>query len=374
MPFRNGIRTISLMVALVWTLPGAAAAAPNLRVRGTQLVDGAGAGHVVQFRGVNRSGLEYACIQGWGFFDSPHPGRIDSAAMIAAMKSWDIDVIRVPLNEDCWLGVNSGGGGGDRDRFGGAPYRKIVQQYVSALHAAHLYVILDLQVAAPGPIKAQHLLRMPDRDHAPAFWRSVATTFKRDHAVIFDLYNEPNHIGWGCWQHGCRVRAYDDGYGRVPAYQAAGMQQLVDAVRGTGARQPLMLGGLSYAHNLDGWFAHEPRDPRHQLIASEHNYGVLSPCQQACQAAILSTRAHAPVVFGELGETDCLHGYVDQMMPFADAHGIGYLGWAWDAVAPGSWTCAGGPSLIDDYNGTPTDFGVGMRDHFRALGVAARPS
>jgi hypothetical protein len=366
--FRNGIRALGAVVGLLCALPGGAAGAPNLRVRGTQLIDGPGAGHVVQLRGVNRSGLEYACIQGWGFFDSPHPGRIDDQAMIAAMKSWDIDVVRLPVNEDCWLGINTAAG------RGGAPYRQIVQRYVSALHAAHLYVILDLQVAAPGHLKAQHLLRLPDRDHAPAFWRSVAKTFKADHALLFDLYNEANHVGWGCWLHGCRIPAYNDGYGPQPSYQAVGMQQLVDAVRGTGATQPLLVGGLSYAHNLDGWVAHQPRDPLHQLIASEHNYGLLSPCEQACQAGVLDTLRHVPVLFGELGETDCQRTYVDQMMPFADAHGIGYLGWAWDAVAPGSWTCAGGPSLINDYTGTPTDFGVGMRDHFQALGVAPRPS
>jgi endoglucanase len=65
-----------------------AGAAANLRVRGNALVDGPGRGHVVQLRGINRSGLEYACIQGFGFFDSPHPNRIDSASMIAAMTSW----------------------------------------------------------------------------------------------------------------------------------------------------------------------------------------------------------------------------------------------------------------------------------------------
>jgi hypothetical protein len=76
------------------------------------------------------------------------------------------------------------------------------------------------------------------------------------------------------------------------------------------------------------------------------------------------------VLFGELGETDCQHGYIDSMMRFADRHGISYLGWAWDA---GSWSCTGGPSLITSYSGTPTGYGVGFRNHFRALGVAFRP-
>jgi len=357
---RRGIGALALALL---TLPCVAAAAPDLRVRGNELIDGSGHGHVVQLRGVNRSGLEYACIEGWGFFDSPHPNRIDGPAMVAAMESWDINAVRVPVNEDCWLGVNTPAG------RGGAPYRRIVESYINELNAAGLYVILDLQEAAPGAAQAQHLEPMPDRDHAPAFWRSVASTFKRNHALLFDLYTEPNHVGWGCWEHGCRIAPYDDGYGPQVSYEAAGMQQLVTAVRSTGATQPLMVGGTSYSHDLTQWLSHEPHDPLHQLVASEHNYGVLSPCETGCRNAILATHRQVPVVIGELGETDCQDSYIDAFMPFADANGISYLGWTWDAVARGSWNCAGGPSLIENYNGTPTPFGVGFRDHLRALGI-----
>jgi hypothetical protein len=349
----------ALITAWILLGAGAALAAPDLRVRGNQLVDGRG--HAVELRGVNRSGLEYACIQGWGFFDSPHPNAIDSRAMIAAIKSWDINVVRVPLNEDCWLGVNAPAG------RGGPPYRRIVSAYVRALTAAGLYVILDLHIVAPGRTPAKAQLPMADRDHAPAFWRSVATAFKPDHALIFDLFNEPFAVSWGCWRSGCRVGAQSG----VPAYRTAGMQTLVNTVRSTGATQPLLLGGLDYAAELGGWSAHAPWDPDHQLIAGEHNYGGLSPCSTACQAGVLATARHHPVVFGELGETDCAHGYIDQMMAFADRHRIGYLGWAWDATAPGGWNCSSGPALITAYDGTPTPYGVGLRDHLRSLGAAS---
>ncbi len=339
---------------------GAAAAAPDLRVRGDRLIDGPGAGHAVQLRGVNRSGLEYACIQGWGFFDSPHPTRIDDPAMIAAIKSWDINAVRVPLNEDCWLGVNA------PPRYSGAAYRRIVERYVRALGRAGMYVILDLHWAAPGQRPANGQIQMADRDHAPAFWRSLARTFKSNHGLVFDLFNEPFGISWSCWRSDCRIPAS----GSSPAYETAGMQQLVSAVRSTGARQPLLLGGINWASDLSGWIAHQPHDPDHQLLASEHNYGGLSPCDATCRGAILATHRHVPVVFGELGETDCEHGYIDKMMRFADQHGIGYLGWAWDA---GGWSCTGGPSLITSYNGTPTAYGAGFRAHFRALGVPYRP-
>jgi endoglucanase len=347
------VATAALAVAV------APASATDLHVRGNQLIDGS---RVVRLLGVDRSGLEYACIQGGGFFSSPHPDTIDDPRMIAAMKSWDIDAVRVPLNEDCWLGL------GTRPEYRGAPYRRIVVSYVRALNLARLYVILDLHWAgAGGAARATGQIPMADAARAPAFWRSVARTFKRDHALVFDLFNEPYGISWRCWLRGCLVPA---GGGR-PAYRAAGTQALVDAVRSTGATQPLMLGGLSYASDLSEWRAYEPHDPLRQLVASQHNYGGLSPCGASCRAAVLSVHRRVPVVFGELGETDCAHGYIDPMMRFADAHGISYLGWAWDATDSG-WSCGGGPSLITSYDGAPTAFGVGLRDHLRAL-AGVRP-
>ena len=103
-----------------------------------------------------------------------------------------------------------------------------------------------------------------------------------------------------------------------------------------------------------GSVANAPRDPRHQLLAADHNYGGLSPCASSCRAAILATRRRVPAVLAEPGETDCRHGYIDRMMSFADQRGIGYLGWAWDAVSPGGWGCKSGPALIANHNGTAT--------------------
>jgi hypothetical protein len=40
------------------------------------------------------------------------------------------------------------------------------------------------------------------------------------------------------------------------------------------------------------------------------------------------------------------------------------LGWGWFIADP---TREEGPTLIKDYSGTPTAFGVGFRDHLREL-------
>jgi len=84
----------------------------GIRVLGNRLVDGNGA--PIQLRGVNRSGTEYACVQGLGIFDGP-----SNAASVKAIASWRVNIVRVPLNEDCWLGIN-----GVDPQYGGAAYRK----------------------------------------------------------------------------------------------------------------------------------------------------------------------------------------------------------------------------------------------------------
>jgi|SRR5579862_174234 len=320
---------------LFFLLAGSAHA--GIRVSGNRLVNDAG--HAVRLLGVNRSGLEYACVQGWGFSDGP----VD-AASIASMKTWHIDAVRVPLNEDCWLGIN-----GVKPQYGGAAYRTFVQQFVARLNAAGLVAILDLHWNAPGTATATGQQQMPDADHAPAFWGSVARTFRTNRDVIFDLYNEPHDVTWKCWRDGCG--------------QWAGMQALVNAVRATGARQPLMLGGLAWSNDLSGWLRWRPHDPLHQLIASFHLYNFTTCATAACwNATVAPVAAVVPVVTGELGENDCAAGFIDAYMPWADAHGISYLGWTWD-----TWDCRGGPALISAYDGTPTPFGAGFRAHLTSL-------
>jgi hypothetical protein len=81
----------AVSVAPAWARPAAA----GLHVVGNRIVDGAG--HTVRFHGVNRSGTEYACIQGWGIFDGP-----DDAASVGAIAAWHVNIVRIPINEDCW--------------------------------------------------------------------------------------------------------------------------------------------------------------------------------------------------------------------------------------------------------------------------------
>jgi len=328
----------------------------TLRVEGNRIVDAAG--QEVRLRGVNRSGSEYKCVMGESIFD----GTVDDAA-IAAMVSWHINSVRIPLNEDCWLGIN------DVDpAYAGASYQDQIADYVDRLHKQGLYAIVDLHWNAPGAIlanKENNQQPMPDADHSPAFWSSVADRFKSDPMIIFDLYNEPfvsaantQADPWTCWRDGCMITS---SMGIADPWQSAGMQTLLDAVRATGAEQLVMLGGLGYANDLSGWKSHRPLDPLCNTAPSYHQYQTGCTSESCWNYRLPDIMATLPLITGEVGQKDCQHDFIDLYLTWADAHKLSYLAWAWNVG-----NCSKFPALIRSYDGTPTNFGVGYRDHLLA--------
>src|SRR5207248_7864377 len=285
-----------------------------------------------------------------------------------AIRSWRVNAVRVPLNEACWLGLN-----GVSRRYSRRPYRRAIATYVRRLQRHGIHPILDLHVVDPGHFAASSdvngLRPMPDAAHSLPFWRSLARRFRHDRAVAFDLYNEPNSVGWRCLRDGCLIThdAYDSS---VPNYRAVGTQRLVNAVRGQGAKNVIMVPGIDWTGDLSRWLRWRPHHPLHRIAASFHNYEGpdLGTCHLSCWNRTIAPIARRfPVVTGEMGDVDCNHDYIDEFMRWADPRDVSYLGWTWDATSPGGWTCDGGPSLITNYGGSPTAYGVGLRDHLRTI-------
>jgi hypothetical protein len=354
-----GITNTSLPAALTVLPTGSA---PQLKVSGNKIVDANG--NTVVLHGVNRSGGEFACVQGTGLWDGPmdDPG-------VRAIRSWGVNAVRVPLNEACWLGesyVNSA--------YAGTTYQNAVKAYVALLHQYGIVAILDLHWTdgaytgnsnSCASAQATCQKPMPDAPNATTFWGQVATAFKGDNATIFDLFNEPypsradnfnETEGWQCWLNG--------GSSCVGiSYTVAGMQAMVNAVRATGATNVLMLGGLEYSNDLTQWLTYEPTDSAHNLVASWHSYNFNTCNNQTCWTnQIAPVIAKVPVVTGEFGENDCADTYVSPLMSWLDTQSSGYLGWTWN-----TWDCMRGPALITDYTGTPTAFGAGIQTHLRSI-------
>jgi endoglucanase len=333
--------------------------APALHVSGNKIVNQNGT--TIRLLGVNRSGGEFACVQGSGFWDGP----MDDAS-VAAIASWKVNAVRVPLNEDCWLGLSN-----VPAAYAGAAYQQAVKAYVAILHAHGLVAILDLHWTdgvytgnSSGCASATATCQkpMPDAPNANNFWSGVATAFKGDQATVFDLFNEPyveratgsEDTGWTCWLSGGTC----NGVG----YQVAGMQSMVNSIRATGATNVIMLGGLAYSNDLTGWLAHEPTDSAHNLVASWHSYNFNTCSSSSCwDSQIAPVLASVPVVAGEIGENDCGSGYISTLMAWLDSHGASFLGWTWN-----TWDCSSGPSLISNYDGTATNYGAGFKAHLAA--------
>jgi endoglucanase len=362
-----------LLLALVWILgAGVARAEPvvSIAVSGDHLVRWDG--RTVVLRGANTSGSEYACVSEHSIFDGPEEA---SPSSISGMQSWGFNAARVELNESCWLGIQS-----VKPAYSGQVYQQAIEQYVNELNAAGMYVIIDMHFSSRGGVKkATGQVPMPDERYAPAFWSSVANAFKGDPAVIFDLFNEPypnrntdSEASWKCDLDGS---AGDTCKGF--SYEAAGMQQLLDSVRATGATNVVTVGGPQYAGDLDKWLQYAPVDPLGQLAASIHIYWKntshpdYSPCySSSCWNEVLAPlSSRVPIVVGEVGELDCGDTLFPPFLDFADRYGISYLAWAWFVGS-----CSHEPSLISSYSGTPTPYGIGYREHLESLGLGLEPS
>jgi aryl-phospho-beta-D-glucosidase BglC (GH1 family) len=358
-------------------------------VQGNQLVDADG--KVVQLRGADVSGLEFVAIQGWSA-SNPWGNQAQIPGTLQAVKTWNLNAVRFPLNEASWLGLTtydwptgSQTSGTARQADPGSNYRQTVIDSVNAATAAGLYVILDLHISSPnalvpgisGKVPTTPTVQnaMADADHGTAFWTSVATAFKGNPAVIFDLFNEP-HIdnfqnvvnyrdatAWMALRDGGTCTQFITNSVTVNQnYQTAGMQALLDAVRATGATNVVMVGGISWAQDTSMWVTYAPVDPLHQLAASWHAYpqgfsGTAATvpgygtANYTWAQAILS--AGYPVIVGETGDHSA-NGtvgapFMANFLPWADQYGVSVLGWTWN-----SWGGAD-DDLIKDATGTPTD-------------------
>jgi aryl-phospho-beta-D-glucosidase BglC (GH1 family) len=357
---------LAVLLVIIWlTVDGRGrdTGAPQLHVSGNELVNTSG--QQVVLHGVDRSGTEYECVRGHGIFSGP-----SDQASINAMKGWGVNAVRIPLSEACW----------NADPYvdpahAGKNYQVAIEAYVKLLNANGIVAILDLHWSdglytgpSSGCSSARALCQkpMPDLAGSVPFWSSVASAFKGNDAVIFDLFNEPypdralptETAAWECWRNGgayCRMGIH---------YPVAGMQTLVRTVRATGANNVIMLGGLNYANDLTQWLTYEPTDPDHNLVASWHSYNFNRCSDQSCwNSQVAPVIAHVALIAGEIGENDCADDYIDSLMNWLDSESTSYLAWSWNTGT----MCSRDPKLITNYDGRPSAFGAGYKAHLRSV-------
>ncbi len=373
------------------------ASAISISVSGNKLIDAQGS--EVQLRGVNVSGLEGVAVLGWSP-SNPWGGQTGTPTPDwATIKTWAANVVRLPLNEASWLGlscVDEGGFGSTvtngvktQNKPGttvkadpGNNYQATVASSVAGATAAGFYVILDLHWAAPGNICPNLQNAMADADHSLTFWTSVANAFKGSPNVIFELFNEPfldmtqALVGTtpgpdllnGATLTSVAAAAPGNSITVLHTWQSAGMQQMLDAVRATGANNVVLVSTNSYASALNDWLQYKPTDSANQIAAVWHAY---FKSQTDMTAAQKIKAAGYPVIVTEYGDQVGSTTDSSWILPFADANNISYLGWTWD-VWPGDNSFV----LITDAAGDPTQgYGTYVKAHYlcRAAGTASCP-
>lgn len=342
--------------------------APHPVVDGNRIVD-ARSGREFVPRGVNWSSFEYACAQGWGYSALDNLIARDPDETEAKMiAKWGANTVRLPLNQDCWLGTRGAPVSDQYTERTVAGYRDEVREFVHALNEEGLVVILDLHSRKRIGQPEFGNLAMPDSESI-AFWTSVAGQYADNPSVMFDAFNEPYSrynaggtkslfdLTWRCWRDGgCQAPAEDDQTataGRV-TYPVQGMAAVVSAIRNAGAEQPVLLGGLDYANDLRHWLEFAPDDD--QLIAAFHSYDFKKCADTSCWDTVIGRLADSvPVLTSELGAQHPEDGYVERYLGWADDHGLGALFWVW----------ADHPSdpmaLVTGERGRPTAYGLDAR-------------
>lgn len=391
-------------------VPATPAPGFSIAVSGNHFVDGKG--NTVQLRGVSVSGLETVAIQGWAPND-PWGGQDPD---FKAIRSWGANALRLPLNEASWRGrscvdkggssVTMAGGSKVQDRPGqtikadpGGNYQATVAKTVSRATAAGLYVILDLHFTAPGDGCPVIQTAMADAEHSVAFWSSLGAAFKGYPNVIFELFNEP-FLDQTSLQDGNAWEDLVNGKGTLSDYKVqgnpgtvsyawnnAGMQQMLDAVRAAGATNVILTSTLAYSSSMGGWLQYHPKDTLNpsQVGAVWHAYpnpanasmvnciGTAASCSAEDFAAVQKILAAGyPVVITEFGDNSggASAPLSSVLLPWADTNGVSYLAWTWNAWVGSTYY------LITNSGGDPSaGFGAYVKAHYqcRAAGTAHCP-
>jgi endoglucanase len=341
----------------------------GIQIKGNQFVS-AKDGSPVQIVGTQISGLETGYPSRWPQYSN---AGVAFWSTLLNYKGSGLNTVRLPLNEASWLNYtcyDSGSGASGKlyaPAAGGGytpdpknVYQATVKKAVADATAAGLYVILVDFFGAPNNAAGQPLCPIgqpgfTNADHSLAFWKSVADTFKGNPAVIFELFNEPYgtnvyndwviQTGSNIYKPGTDAMTLRDGGAYYPfdtqnntngnsgvtvneTWQVAGMQSMLNTVRGEGATNVVLTAPIGWAGEIETWLASRPTDTIGQLGASWHLYGYAKGT--APPLAVLA--AGFPIAITETyGFDAALDGGASASgYTWAAAHDVGYTWCCWN--------------------------------------------
>jgi hypothetical protein len=330
---------------------GSTRVVPPLRVAGSQILQGNGKPLII--RGLQRFGLE-------GGTKTPLP----TDAEIGQLKQWGANEVRISLGEQKWIATSC--------HFQ-PDYPKQVDQVVRWVTSRGMVALINLHFSSIGHCGPAGLTPMADSPGAVTFWQAVASRYRNNPLVAFDLFNEPN-VAQSIWLDGGPFVAQ----GKV--VEAAGMQQLYDTVRGTGAQNLVVISGLDFADHPPselvggvniayGAHAYQCTDAPPPSCTTPHPYDAAVPLDHWVDFAKTT-----PVIVTEFGWPNGDSGtYNTNVIDFAEAHGWGWSGFAWDGGTDGLYDLVQAhPAHGDDTTIEPNAGGMPLVAGF-ARNTSAKP-
>lgn len=256
--------------------------------QGAQLVDANG--HPFVLRGAQIES-PFNMIKGWESGKKP-TATLNSTTFNAMAHDWHMNALRLPTSNWIYAKYTT-------------DYMNELDQVVHDANAAGLYVVLDLHdnVKAGSPYQSKDSLIPKTED--VTFWKAIAAHYRTNPMVMYDVFNEPVEPGWDIWLNGGGTTS--DGATIV------GFQDLVNAIRSTGAQQVIVVepgsaggknnGGTNPTTGAEegGWsnfpIDHAIKDPN--IMYSLHVYQNIvqsASIQNAKWGPILN---HYPIYYGE---------------------------------------------------------------------------
>ncbi len=317
----------------------------ELRVEGNRLLDASG--REVWLQGLNAGGLEMEPLD-------TQPIK----SLVVGIEDWRANTVRLPVKDTFWFGQDP------RQTDGGAAYRGYIDHCVMLAANRGAYLVIDL-----------HEYRAPKPRHL-AFWQEVAARYANHPAVLYELINEPFGTTWEVWRDGGFVSEKPKGVDesaflseeekkKNQGFDAVGMQPLLDAVRATGARNVVIVGGLGWSYDLRGiteGFALEERSGN-GLVYSWHVYNW----HKDWEKHVLAAAAKHPILVGEVGADvkkmpflpaewqEDPYTWVPDILGFIQKHRLHWTAWCFHPHHT--------PVMISDWKYTPTPFwGVFAKD------------
>ena len=281
-----------------------------LTTKGRNVIDALG--RVVTLHGVDIDGLQYS-----------NTANVTTSELAVA-QSWGANFVRLPLAENYLV---------PGDCSYDSSYLGKVDAMVNAATSNGLFIMLDLHTNALTRCAAPTQQDMPDAK-ATTVWNALATRYKTNPLVGFDLYNEPHDVSDAVWHSGGTVTSSG------VTYQAVGMQKLYNTVRATGAANLVFASGSNWATAFP---ATAPLTGTRNLVYAAHAYTCpagLPSGGASCSAGpdgtiydpsgLLSHFATIgqtmPVMVTEFGFPDKNDGrYITNVQNYAASHG--WVGW-----------------------------------------------